>query len=452
MDLVDRPAARGSSTSPTGPASGAAGGRRSPPCGRGRRARRRRGRRRGSSTRVSTTRSPIARRSPSLGEDLGLGQAAQDRPLDELHHVEGGVVDALVLAEADDRGDRDRRSPPSAETTRCSRAMSWAEPSRLPSGGRRSAQRRPPASRDPVGQVRVAAGDPLEGERRLGAGDVLGEPGFDAGAVDPVRGVPVASSPIAAQAYARRRGRRLSPSLANRLTIGFAIAFAVLTGLAVIGVARFLQQRQDYEDAIAALLPGGDRRPQPARARGTTRARRGPRIAAAGRTARALRDDIDGETRDTALLVGAGLIAGLTGAALLFSGLIASMRRPLEELVDASGRLAAGDLSARVKVGGLSETADARRRLQRDGRRAAAAGGRTRPARPDQRRVRPHRLARAAQPADLGPGLRRAADAGARAAHPQAGGDGRDHPRQHAATWSACSTTCSTWPAATPGG
>jgi signal transduction histidine kinase len=70
-----------------------------------------------------------------------------------------------------------------------------------------------------------------------------------------------------------------------------------------------------------------------------------------------LRDDIGGETRDTALLVGAGLIAGLTGAALLFSGLIASMRRPLEELVEASGRLAAGDLNTRVKVGGLSETA-----------------------------------------------------------------------------------------------
>jgi signal transduction histidine kinase len=70
-----------------------------------------------------------------------------------------------------------------------------------------------------------------------------------------------------------------------------------------------------------------------------------------------LRDNISGETRDTALLVGAGLIAGLTGAALLFSGLIASMRRPLEDLVEASGRLAAGDLEARVKVGGLSETA-----------------------------------------------------------------------------------------------
>ena len=33
------------------------------------------------------------------------------------------------------------------------------------------------------------------------------------------------------------------------------------------------------------------------------------------------------------------------------------MRRPLEELVDASGRLASGDLDARVRVGGLSETA-----------------------------------------------------------------------------------------------
>ena len=49
--------------------------------------------------------------------------------------------------------------------------------------------------------------------------------------------------------------------------------------------------------------------------------------------------------------------AGLTGAALLFSGLISSMRRPLDDLVSASERLAAGDLDARVRVGGLSETA-----------------------------------------------------------------------------------------------
>lgn len=157
------------------------------------------------------------------------------------------------------------------------------------------------------------------------------------------------------QAYSRRRFR-LSPSLANRLTIGFAIAFAVLTGLAVIGVARFLDQRQEFEDATArsyqleiearTRLAEG-RRPGAARAE----------ILAQQQRRQRLRNDIASETRDTALLVGAGLIAGLTGAALLFSGLIASMRRPLEDLVEASGRLAGGDLDTRVKVGGLSETA-----------------------------------------------------------------------------------------------
>ncbi len=39
-------------------------------------------------------------------EDLGLGQPAQDRALDELHRVEGGAGDALVLAEADHRRHR----------------------------------------------------------------------------------------------------------------------------------------------------------------------------------------------------------------------------------------------------------------------------------------------------------------------------------------------------------
>lgn len=131
----------------------------------------------------------------------------------------------------------------------------------------------------------------------------------------------------------------------------------MLTGLAVIGVARFLQQRQDFEDATARSyqveivarnrLAAGTAHPHAARA--TILAQQAKR--------QKLRDEIDNKTRDTALLVGAGLIAGLTGAALLFSGLISSMRRPLEELVEASGRLAAGDLEARVKVGGLSETA-----------------------------------------------------------------------------------------------
>ena len=154
----------------------------------------------------------------------------------------------------------------------------------------------------------------------------------------------------------KRRRFRLSPSLANRLTIGFAIAFAILTGLAVIGVARFLQQRQDFENATAlsyqreidarSRLASGDR---PAAARAA--------VLSQQRQRQVLRDEISSETRDTALLVGAGLIAGLTGAALLFTGLIASMRRPLEDLVEASGRLAGGDLDARVQIGGLAETA-----------------------------------------------------------------------------------------------
>ncbi|HET7573852.1 MAG TPA: HAMP domain-containing sensor histidine kinase [Solirubrobacterales bacterium] len=124
----------------------------------------------------------------------------------------------------------------------------------------------------------------------------------------------------------------------------------------MIGVARFLQQRQDYENATARSyqleiearnrLARGQ---SPAAARATIVAQQSRR--------QALRDEISSETRDTALLVGAGLIAGLTGAALLFTGLISSMRRPLEDLVEASGRLAGGDLEARVRVGGLSETA-----------------------------------------------------------------------------------------------
>jgi len=148
----------------------------------------------------------------------------------------------------------------------------------------------------------------------------------------------------------------LSPSLANRLRIGFAIGFAVLTAMAVIGVGRFIQQRQDFEDEIArsyqveiAAQVAAARDPGDAGARST--------IAAETDRRSELRDQIAADSRDTTLLVAAGLIAGLTGALLLFSGLIASMRRPLEELVDASGRLAAGDRSARVEVGGLSETA-----------------------------------------------------------------------------------------------
>jgi signal transduction histidine kinase len=148
----------------------------------------------------------------------------------------------------------------------------------------------------------------------------------------------------------------LSPSLANRLRIGFAICFAALTAMAVIGVARFIQERQDFESSIehsyqvettARVQLAEGRRPAAARAT----------IVAQQNRRQQLQGNISTDTRNTALLVAAGIIAGLTGALLLFSGLIASMRRPLEELVEAAGRLAAGDRSARVKVGGMSETA-----------------------------------------------------------------------------------------------
>ncbi len=148
----------------------------------------------------------------------------------------------------------------------------------------------------------------------------------------------------------------MSPSLANRLRIGFAIGFAVLTALAVIGVGRFIQQRQDFEDAIARSYQVEMQARERLASGVGGRAARATAIAQAERRSQ-LRDEISTDTRDTALLVAAGLIAGLTGALLLFSGLISSMRRPLEELVDAAGRLAAGDRSARVEVGGLSETA-----------------------------------------------------------------------------------------------
>jgi signal transduction histidine kinase len=126
--------------------------------------------------------------------------------------------------------------------------------------------------------------------------------------------------------------------------------------MAVIGVGRFIQQRQDFEDAIAnSYQVEMAARVQAARGTGGAAARAAVAVQANRRSE--LRDQISSDTRDTAILVAAGLIAGLTGALLLFSGLITSMRRPLEELVDAAGRLAAGDRSARVEVGGLSETA-----------------------------------------------------------------------------------------------
>lgn len=126
--------------------------------------------------------------------------------------------------------------------------------------------------------------------------------------------------------------------------------------MAVIGVGRFISQRQDYENGVERSYQiETAARVRIAEGRGGAEDR--AVVADQNRARHQLQDRISDDTRDTALLVAAGLIAGLTGALLLFGGLISSMRRPLEELVDAAGRLAGGDRSARVEVGGLSETA-----------------------------------------------------------------------------------------------
>jgi two-component system sensor histidine kinase BaeS len=124
----------------------------------------------------------------------------------------------------------------------------------------------------------------------------------------------------------------------------------------VIGVGRLIVQRQDYENSIERSY----QREIAARvqlAEGTKPAAAQATIQREATNREHLRDSISGDTRDTVILVGAGLIAGLLGALLLFVGLITAMRRPLEALVGAAGRLAGGDRSARVEVGGVSEVA-----------------------------------------------------------------------------------------------
>jgi len=71
----------------------------------------------------------------------------------------------------------------------------------------------------------------------------------------------------------------------------------------------------------------------------------------------ASRDHARTETRNTTLLVAAGLAGALLAALILFSGLINSMRAPLGRLVEGARRLAGGDLRTRVEVGGPVEIA-----------------------------------------------------------------------------------------------
>src|SRR5829696_1573677 len=230
---------------------------------------------------------------------------------------------------------------------------------------------------------------------------------------------------------------RLNPSLTTRLRLGFAVLFALLLAVSLLGVGRLFQIRVDYEDESSRLfqlelesermasafvleqvsLGSPGQRPNRAqfaraaerfsaaarRAEGQTggdeglrsqlqgwvaseRAwRRGlaqPKLAGSrppatterglaqrattdgeqlGGGARDARDDAQrearDETRDTTILVTAGLAGALLAALLLFSGLINSMRAPLDRLVGGARRLEGGDLETRVEVGGPVEIA-----------------------------------------------------------------------------------------------
>jgi signal transduction histidine kinase len=84
----------------------------------------------------------------------------------------------------------------------------------------------------------------------------------------------------------------------------------------------------------------------------------GEALAASTRDARAAAQyNARSDTRDTTILVAAGLIGGLLAALILFTGLINSMRAPLGRLVEGARRLAGGDLKTRVEVGGPVEIA-----------------------------------------------------------------------------------------------
>ncbi len=130
----------------------------------------------------------------------------------------------------------------------------------------------------------------------------------------------------------------------------------MITALTVFGVAHIIQQRQDYENGIERSY----RTEMVARvklAEGVApKASRRAIVRQEAHRAE-LRHSISHGTRNTVILVAAGLLAGLVGALLLFAGLIATMRQPLEALVGAAGRLASGDRSTRVEVGGPAETA-----------------------------------------------------------------------------------------------
>ena len=73
---------------------------------------------------------------------------------------------------------------------------------------------------------------------------------------------------------------------------------------------------------------------------------------------REARDEADDDTRRSVIIAVAAGLGALIGAIALISLLVASMRRPLDDLVGATGRIAGGDLDSRVEPSGPRELRD----------------------------------------------------------------------------------------------
>ena len=70
------------------------------------------------------------------------------------------------------------------------------------------------------------------------------------------------------------------------------------------------------------------------------------------------RDEAHDDTRRSVIIAVVAGLAALLGAVALISLLVASMRRPLDDLVGATGKLAGGDLDSRVEPSGPRELRD----------------------------------------------------------------------------------------------
>jgi signal transduction histidine kinase len=112
------------------------------------------------------------------------------------------------------------------------------------------------------------------------------------------------------------------------------------------------------QDVAAPRLAGRPPGPGVERQRTSAVTNRGDALATGAGDARdTAREDARTDTRNTTILVAAGLGGALLAALILFSGLINSMRAPLARLVEGARKLAGGDLRARVEVGGPVEIA-----------------------------------------------------------------------------------------------